>query len=139
MSATPLSMKEAALAALNLGLHVFPLAAKSKVPMRGSAGHKDASCYESSVEAWWSEMPAANIGIACGASGIIVLDFDEGEPPSDLPKTYTVRTKRGLLGQYARHEVVQRSQREGWRLEELGRLCVKRGQYPPRWTGVHRC
>ena len=93
---TPASMKDFALAALDRGLYVFPLAAKSKVPMRGTAGFKDASAHPSQIEQWWDQMPAANIGIACGASGLIVLDFDDGEPPADLPRTYTVRTKRGL-------------------------------------------
>ena len=92
---TPASMKDFALAALDRGLYVFPLAAKSKVPMKGTAGFKDASAHPDTVTEWWDKMPAANIGIACGASGIIVLDFDDGEPPLDLPKTYTVRTKRG--------------------------------------------
>src|SRR5262249_26310226 len=63
--------------------------------MKGSAGFKDASANPDQIEQWWNQTPSANIGVACGASGLIVLDFDEGEPPTDLPKTYTVRTKRG--------------------------------------------
>ena len=90
------TLKDFALEALDRGLSIFPLAAKSKIPLKGSAGFKDASAYPGQVEEWWDQMPAANIGVACGASGIVVLDFDEGEPPTDLPKTYTVRTKRGL-------------------------------------------
>jgi hypothetical protein len=89
-------MKDFALEALDLGLWVFPLAANSKSPMKGSAGFKDASAHPDQIESWWDQMPAANIGIACGSSGLIVLDFDDGEPPADLPKTYAVRTKRGL-------------------------------------------
>jgi Bifunctional DNA primase/polymerase, N-terminal/AAA domain len=89
-------MKQFALEALDRGLYVFPLAAKSKVPMKGTAGFKDASAHPTQIEDWWEKMPAANIGIACGASGVIVLDFDDGQPPADLPKTYAVRTKRGF-------------------------------------------
>jgi hypothetical protein len=96
MSTDTKTLKDYAHDALALGLWVFPLAAKSKVPMKGTAGFKDAACYPTKIDEWWNAMPFANIGIACGKSGLIVLDFDEGEPPADLPKSYTVRTKRGF-------------------------------------------
>lgn len=70
------TLKEAALAYAERGLKVFPLKAKSKVPLTAH-GFKDASSDPEDVRRWWSEAPGANIGIATGkASGLFVLDVD---------------------------------------------------------------
>ena len=39
-------------------------------------GLKDATTCEDTIRAWWTAAPAANIGIACEASGLVVLDVD---------------------------------------------------------------
>lgn len=39
-------------------------------------GFKDASRDARQVAQWWRKWPRANIGIACGASGLVVLDVD---------------------------------------------------------------
>ena len=44
--------------------------------MRGSHGHKDASSDPMRVVSWWTETPDANIGIACEASNLLVIDID---------------------------------------------------------------
>jgi putative DNA primase/helicase len=67
-------------------------------------GFKDASADRERIRAWWTKTPSANVGIACGASGIAVLDVDHGlsdleafhawRTATGLPDTYTVRTGR---------------------------------------------
>ena len=57
------------------GYHVHPLRPREKVPATGS-GFKDASRDAGRIARWWDAMPDANIGVACGASGIVVLDID---------------------------------------------------------------
>lgn len=60
-----------------LGLAVFPLSPKSKVPLKGSRGFKDATKNIEEIRRLWTINPDANIGIATGAvSRIIVVDID---------------------------------------------------------------
>jgi hypothetical protein len=66
---------EAALTYALRGWPVFPLAPGSKVPLKGSAGFKDATTEEAKIRLWWRNMPNANIGIAC-AGHLVVLDID---------------------------------------------------------------
>ena len=44
----------------------------------GAARHgwKDASLDPEQVKKWWKRWPKANIGIACGPSGIVIIDID---------------------------------------------------------------
>jgi hypothetical protein len=84
---------------------VFPLATGSKLPAiaktRGGHGCLDATLNATQIEAWWSEFPEANIGIATGRrSGLLVIDVDPRKTPDwlasvnqlRLPQTFTVRT-----------------------------------------------
>ena len=57
------------------GYHVFPCRPRGKEP-KTEHGFKEASRDERTILDWWSRWPDANIGIACGASGIVVLDID---------------------------------------------------------------
>jgi len=57
------------------GWAVFPLKPRGKVPLT-EHGFKDASSSPHQVKVWWDEFPDANIGIACGASGLLVSDID---------------------------------------------------------------
>lgn len=55
------------------GYKVMPLL--GKLP-RTKHGLVDASGDTRVIEAWWKRWPDANIGIACAASGVVVLDID---------------------------------------------------------------
>ena len=54
--------------------YVFPVD-REKHPLTDH-GFKDASQNEQQIRRWWREHPNVNIGIACGASGIVVVDLD---------------------------------------------------------------
>lgn len=60
------------------GWHVVPLVPRRKVPLTRH-GLLDASSDPGLVAAWWAEHPNANIGIACGPSGLLVIDLDGTE------------------------------------------------------------
>jgi hypothetical protein len=71
-----MTMLDEALKFAAKGVHVFPLQPGAKVPLKGSRGVKDASVDAVQIEAWWRVHPGANLGIACGPSGLVVLDID---------------------------------------------------------------
>lgn len=58
-----------------IGYHVFPLRAESKLPAT-KRGFHDATDSMVRVYDWWSRHPSSNVGIATGASGLLVLDLD---------------------------------------------------------------
>ncbi len=68
-------LAEAAAALAQAGYHVHPLRPRAKTPATRN-GLKDATRDPNRIAEWWATMPKANIGIACGASGIAVLDID---------------------------------------------------------------
>lgn len=74
----PLSqLGEAALKLVLLGLALIQLAAKTKVPRKGSRGYKDATTSVEVVRQLWTNDPYGNIGAATGvASGFVVIDVD---------------------------------------------------------------
>ena len=63
---------------------VFPLAPMSKKPLKGSAGFLEASNDPEQVRRWWTAAPHANIGLACKASGLVVLDADHYKPECEF-------------------------------------------------------
>jgi hypothetical protein len=85
---------EAALAYARDGLHVFPLHntdvagacscgrtdchSAGKHPRTGH-GHRDASTDPQQIRRWWSMWPDANVAIATGESGLVVIDVDVEE------------------------------------------------------------
>ena len=77
MSAEVKSMKEWALYYAELGLAVFPLAYRNKVPAV-VGGCKVATTERTTIERWWDKNPQYNIGIATGnkSSGLVVIDLD---------------------------------------------------------------
>lgn len=75
MPAKKTDRKKAALWYASFNWHVFPIAADTKHPLTEN-GYKDASADPVQIEAWWSKWPDANIGLACGMSGVIALDAD---------------------------------------------------------------
>ena len=86
------------------GWRVFPCTPGGKVPacLRGvHAATTDADA----ITAWWTANPSANVGIACGSSGLYVVDFDQESPlRASLAPTYVVRTPRGGSHHYYTHD-----------------------------------
>lgn len=72
------------------GWAVFPCRAGDKVPATAH-GFKDASTDPQQIRTWWTAEPDNNIGLACGASGLVVIDIDckNGAPGWDTWKTLT--------------------------------------------------
>jgi hypothetical protein len=75
----------AALAYASAGIHVFPLALRSKVPLisarDGGHGLHDATTNDVTIRSWWTAHPHANIGLRTGLS-FDVIDLD-GEDAVD--------------------------------------------------------
>jgi hypothetical protein len=99
MSTTTKSpMLEAAEANADLGLYVFLVQERLKIPAE-EHGFKDSSANPAEVESKWNRNPKANVGIDCGKSDLAVLDFDND---ADVPeiinnlKSRKVKTARGL-------------------------------------------
>jgi hypothetical protein len=69
----------AALAAAALGWHVFPCASGTKRPALKRNWQELATTDPAQVRAWWSRQDY-NIGIACGPSGLVVVDLDLHQP-----------------------------------------------------------
>ena len=69
------SLVEHALELAVRGYHVFPLVPGGKKPKTAN-GWEDATQDTHTITGWWDRWPDANIGIACGPSGIVVLDGD---------------------------------------------------------------
>ena len=69
------SLRTHALGYAKRGIYVFPLWPGTKTPMTAH-GFEDATIDQDQINTWWRNTPDANIGIACGASGWAVIDFD---------------------------------------------------------------
>jgi hypothetical protein len=89
----------AALAYAAAGLHVFPVRPGGKVPAlpaahrdgdpvqgrcRGGCGRAGHGLYDATrdravIRAWWAADPRRNVGVACGQSGLFVVDLDGAE------------------------------------------------------------
>lgn len=68
-------LRRSALRLAGAGLYVFPLRPRDKRP--AIEGWPDAATRDPErIAAWWAELPGANIGCACGPSGLVVLDLD---------------------------------------------------------------
>jgi Bifunctional DNA primase/polymerase, N-terminal len=64
-----------ALAAADAGWRVFPCAPDSKRPALRENWQDLATTDHARIRAWWARQPY-NIGIACGLSGLVVIDLD---------------------------------------------------------------
>ena len=70
-------LRDAALAAADSGLHVFPCNPRGKTP--AVPGWEQAATLDrDQITAWWDEGPPWNIGAATGPSGLVVIDLDDG-------------------------------------------------------------
>jgi hypothetical protein len=68
-------MKAAAIEQAARGVYVFPLAVNGKTPVT-LHGYQDATTDAKRIDEMWRHRPAANIGIATGASELVVIDID---------------------------------------------------------------
>lgn len=103
-----------ALVYAGLGLQVFPLRAREKIPLAGSSGFKDATLDPSALRRWWGNGSDHGIAVATGTrSRVAVLDVDprNGGAASlerllalhgPLPPTPTVATGGGGTHYYFR-------------------------------------
>lgn len=100
---------KAALRLAARGWFVFPIASGSKSQPLVKNWEEVASDDPMIVSGWWGGIPDANIGLATGPSGLLVLDFDSAKTPNEtsgienfrqaftrkLSDTYTVKTAGG--------------------------------------------
>jgi hypothetical protein len=95
---------------IDLGWHLLPVQAKGKRPATKLVphGHLDATNDLDTVLSWYEQHPDLNLGIACEASGLLVIDFDFNKLDEESSQLYgqmdlehyegtlTVRTGRGV-------------------------------------------
>ena len=97
--------RAAALYYASIGWWVFPIAPGSKIPLAGTRGCLDATTDRAKIRAWWQQTPSANVGIACGPSGLCVVDTDPRHGGDEswfaltvenvVPDSWTVLTPTG--------------------------------------------
>lgn len=94
------SMYECAIAYANIGLAVFPLTYKGKIPLTKN-GCKEATTDAAKIKAWWQTWPDANIGIATGkvSGGLFVIDVDNGGEKSGLQSIQAWEKVNGALSE----------------------------------------
>jgi hypothetical protein len=101
------AMGRAALDYAARGWHVFPCRKNEKDPITAN-GHKDATNDLEQVKKWWTKTPMANIGLACAASGLVVVDPDTYKPDCGWDQ---FRIENGID---EIETLTQRSARGGW-------------------------
>lgn len=72
------------------GWPVFPITAKEKAPPLVK-WQSEATVDSKVIREWWGQMPDANIGIAVGAGGMLVLDIDGRDDGEDTLHELTDR------------------------------------------------
>lgn len=95
----------AALGYAERGWKVFPCQPGEKAPLRGlHDGFRAATDDPDRIRRWWTATPNANVGVACAASGLVVVDADLHKPECgfaavepDLPNTLRQRSANGGL------------------------------------------
>lgn len=100
---------KAALRLAARGWKVFPLLANTNGQPLVKAWEQAASDDPIEISQWWERTPDANIGLATGPSGLVVVDFDAAKTPDEtsgienfrqafkrkLTDTYTVKSAGG--------------------------------------------
>jgi Bifunctional DNA primase/polymerase, N-terminal len=90
-----------ALSLAERGWHVFPCVPGGKRPALRGNWQAHATTEPARIRAWWSQA-AYNIGIACGPSGLVVIDLDihHGEQPGDPTAATGANVLTGLCEQH---------------------------------------
>jgi len=76
--------------------HIFPCVPRKKIPLT-KHGFLDATTDPSKIREWWDKNPHANVAVACGFSGIFVLDIDV-KPDQDIDGNETLQDLAQGLG-----------------------------------------
>lgn len=84
LAANPDELLITALDLAGHGMHVFPLAPGTKVPALHRDWESRASTDPDRIRRCWSQGPY-NIGVACGPSGLLVVDLDTPKPETPPP------------------------------------------------------
>ena len=97
-----LSVRQAAQVYALRGWPRFPLAQRGKQPLTKHGLH-DASSNPRAIERWWTRQPAANIGLACGMAGLVVVDVDPAHGGIEAwthinPGVHTLTSRTGSDG-----------------------------------------
>lgn len=103
------AMVDIALAHATRGWRVFPLAPGHKTPRRQLTDWETkATTDPARIERWWATHRRDNIGIACGPSGLVVIDLDTAKP-SDTPPEQWADAAGGadVLEQLATERAIQ--------------------------------
>jgi hypothetical protein len=101
-AANRLSLRQAAQHYGLRGWPIFPLAQRGKHPLTKHGLH-DASSNLRAIERWWARQPAANIGLACGTAGLVVVDVDPAHGGMEAwaridPRVRTLTSRTGSDG-----------------------------------------
>jgi hypothetical protein len=130
-----MSFRDAAYFYVSLGWKVFALEPGSKRPFPGSRGVLDATDDPGLIDAWHARAPDSNIAIACGASGLLILDFDQRNhcmqtlerwkaERKELPQTVYATTRSGGWHLYYR---LEQPLPDGWKRKLSGGVDIQTG------------
>jgi hypothetical protein len=89
---------DAALAMAARGWHVFPCAPGGKQPALRGNWQRHATTDPAQVRVWWAARPY-NIGLACGPSGLVVIDLDIAKKPGQASGALALATLSAEAGQ----------------------------------------
>lgn len=88
--------------AQDFNLSVFPLDGKRPLGKLAPHGHKSATVDPDRIREWWSQAPNANIGVACGPSGVLGIDVDPRHGGDD--RLHDLERELGPLPETVRSE-----------------------------------
>lgn len=91
----PLPPVDHAMATARRGWHVFPLRPASKLPALSDWEHR-ASTDPRRIAQWWDQHPDAGYGIACGPSGLLVVDIDDKDGRNGSGAWFELRSRLGV-------------------------------------------